>query len=975
MPSRPHLLAVATIVALATATAAPAQPTALAEGIQIRRVTQVGSRSVRLARDPTDGEVYLLSQAGVLFRVKGLTDPAGGSLEVTSTAADYGGHAPLGLGIGPDGTFYIADNDKADGHNTVSILKGVVDVATGRRVWSVLARTEPYPISDTAFDHDVSAIAVGPDNRYLYVNSGSRTDHGEEQSNGGRFPGLREIPLTSAIWRLPTGGEGFILPNDESALRAAGYLFADGIRNTFDLGFAPNGDLIGVENGPDRDTPEEINWLREGQHYGFPWRMADEDNPQRFAGYDPASDRLVRDRSTAFRLGSYHDDPGFPPPPAGVTFIDPIPNGGPDADQFRDPVDGQVKDGSDLGLVVRTLTPHRSPLGLVFDADRATAEPYRGDAFVLNIGDAIAPDLGEPFPRDNDLLHVELSKNGSDYEARVRRIVAGFRGPIDAVMVGNRIYVLEFAFSGTRDLWEVTLPAAPAAERDAEDTSVELAADHAGWGWEALVLRNDLIELAVVPSIGGRVMQYDLDGHPSVFVNPLETGNTYAPADGAPWHNFGGYKTWPAPQDRWGWPPPPTLDAGAYAAEVTADTPDSVVVTVTSPVERWQTPGLRFTRRLSIYPHTSRVRVAQTLVNEGGSAQTWSVWDVTQAIVHHAGEGDDDSFRVYLPLNPDSRYGARSVRVSAESGAWLGEVADGIFGARYRPDNAKLFADPADGWVCYADERDGYTFCKTFGIDPAAAYPDDGARVEVWVNADPPYLEVEVLGPLAQVAAGGGSHTFVEQWWATRMRGPVRAVSEAGAVARSLDADRLTGELSGTYGVFHRGWATVALLDGRGGQVGAGRRHPVTPAETFALRETVSFPAAAVRAVVRLEAASGEVIGELDRLELPVATSVADASQSQPDHAALGQAYPNPFNASVTLPFSMPWPAADAQVTVYNLLGERVRALATGPLEGGEHRVTWDGRDERGAAIASGVYVVRLRAGPWVLQRKVMLLR
>ena len=49
----------------------------------------------------------------------------------------------------------------------------------------------------------------------------------------------------------------------------------------------------------DRDDSEELNWLREGHHYGFPWRMGLNETPQQFADYDPAEDLLLNPASYA----------------------------------------------------------------------------------------------------------------------------------------------------------------------------------------------------------------------------------------------------------------------------------------------------------------------------------------------------------------------------------------------------------------------------------------------------------------------------------------------------------------------------------------------------------------------------------------------------------------------------------------------------------------------------------------------------
>jgi len=153
--------------------------------------------------------------------------------------------------------------------------------------------------------------------------------------------------LTAKILRVPTSGSNLVLTNDINVLRQGGYVFAEGTRNTFDFAFAPNGDLFGTENGPDRDMSEELNWLRPGLHFGFPWRIGGADNPQQFPSYDPSTDRLLDSRFIAVINGYYHNDPTFPPPP--TNFAEPVFNLGPDADSYRDPADGVVKDSSSQG--------------------------------------------------------------------------------------------------------------------------------------------------------------------------------------------------------------------------------------------------------------------------------------------------------------------------------------------------------------------------------------------------------------------------------------------------------------------------------------------------------------------------------------------------------------------------------------------------------------------------------------------------
>src|SRR6266545_7004950 len=302
-------------ILLAAVTAIQSAPVVLNTNLQIRLVlnTTTGSgNSGRIAKDPRNNQLYYSRMNGDIYQVN-LQPGSGSTSNRVYTSANHGiSSSAQGMAIGPDGTIYIVGNTTTNsGNNTFArIMKGVPD-GGGGRTWSLLAKTEPYPRSRTAFDHVFNGVVVSPDGNDIYVNSGSRTDHGEVQSVGGLYPGAREVALTAKIFRLPAGGSNLLLANDITALRSAGYVFAEGTRNSFDLAFAPNGDLFATENGPDRDMSEELNWLRPGLHYGFPWRIGGADNPQQFPDYDPGTDRLLDPRFIAVQSGFYQNDPRF----------------------------------------------------------------------------------------------------------------------------------------------------------------------------------------------------------------------------------------------------------------------------------------------------------------------------------------------------------------------------------------------------------------------------------------------------------------------------------------------------------------------------------------------------------------------------------------------------------------------------------------------------------------------------------------
>lgn len=103
-------------------------------------------------------------------------------------------------------------------------------------------------------------------------------------------------------------------------------------------------------------------------------------------------------------------------------------------------------------------------------------------------------------------------------------------------------------------------------------------------------------------------------------------------------------------------------------------------------------------------------------------------------------------------------------------------------------------------------------------------------------------------------------------------------------------------------------------------------------------------------------------------------TSAAVKSDMTPKAFSLTQNVPNPFNPATQIAFDI---AGDGPVnlTVYNLLGQRVRALVDERRVAGHYVVTWDGKDEVGRPAATGMYLYRLTAPGFIQTRKMMLLR
>ncbi len=124
-----------------------------------------------------------------------------------------------------------------------------------------------------------------------------------------------------------------------------------------------------------------------------------------------------------------------------------------------------------------------------------------------------------------------------------------------------------------------------------------------------------------------------------------------------------------------------------------------------------------------------------------------------------------------------------------------------------------------------------------------------------------------------------------------------------------------------------------------------------------------------------LTIAGGVQDGFIAKMDVSVATAAEDEIQSPlPSEFALSQNHPNPFNPTTTIEYRLA-KTAPVNLTIYNLLGQHVRTLIAHDQQVGRHQVIWDGRDDSGQGVASGIYFYRLQVGSVFETRKMTLLK
>ncbi len=372
------------------------------DGLQVRVVVKLGppdvdNQPVRVQPHPKNGLFYVLYKDGEIV----LVDPDQGTKKTIldrtqyfrKDAASY--VQALGLHIAADGRFYVVINERLDKEKPKRshvVLYRMSDpdaqgVPAKRQEW--LSFDHPYGVG--WFNHGACHIASGPDG-LLYLSVGARTDHGETgkewKTPDPDVDTHGETPLTACMLRIDPKAE---TPKLE--------VYCRGLRNSFGFDWDDKGRLIATENGPDADHPEELNWLREGRHYGFPYRFGNQALPM------------------------YKD---AVPAPEGLIFEKPIANLGPA---------GRPGDAKEY-----TFHPHSSPSGVAFYRGGTLPAKYEGGFFIARFGNFLGKTLV-----GFDLLHVRLVDKDGELAAEMTTILEKLQRPIDLCQWKGKIYILEYS--------------------------------------------------------------------------------------------------------------------------------------------------------------------------------------------------------------------------------------------------------------------------------------------------------------------------------------------------------------------------------------------------------------------------------------------------------------------------------------------------------------------------------------------------
>ena len=247
------------------------------------------------------------------------------------------------------------------------------------------------------------------------------------------------------------------------------------------------------------------------------------------------------------------------------------------------------------------------------------------------------------------------------------------------------------------------------------------------------------IGLQIDAGVGGRIVELSFAGR-----------NLLLPSSGHA-QNYGS-TLWTSPQSQWGWPPPPQIDADPYRASIDGEW--LVLEGEPSPAL-----GIAVTKSFRM-GGDGNATIRYRLTNRGTEPVSVAPWEVTR--VERKG-------LTFFPL------GARIYDVPGFAPLPFSRAGEVVFidhGTRFT-DNRKLYADSGKGWLAHAGE--GFVFVKRFERAPGGSRAPGEAEIEIYVNADPPYVELEQQGPFSVIAPGSETLWSVD-WQVLRLPAGVRPV-------------------------------------------------------------------------------------------------------------------------------------------------------------------------------------------------------
>jgi len=257
-------------------------------------------------------------------------------------------------------------------------------------------------------------------------------------------------------------------------------------------------------------------------------------------------------------------------------------------------------------------------------------------------------------------------------------------------------------------------------------------------------ISNEKVQITVDVEVGGRVIQYALNGN-NVLFDKTSGNYKYSGPDGGRC-DFGPEKIAPPRPETW---------LGSW--ELLEKSPN--YIKIKSQVAK--AAGVQLIREFTLDPNSSQLTFTQNIINVSNSPKRYCHWSRTF--------GEPNGICL-APLNPNSRFPKGYIVYTADNkldfmpeGGRNEAVRDGILEISGPPENPKIVTDASEGWLAYIT-RDHQLFVKKFEIFPDKIYGEmTAATVSLWYSAEG-ICEIEPIGPWMWIDPGK-SIAFTEHWY------------------------------------------------------------------------------------------------------------------------------------------------------------------------------------------------------------------
>jgi len=264
-------------------------------------------------------------------------------------------------------------------------------------------------------------------------------------------------------------------------------------------------------------------------------------------------------------------------------------------------------------------------------------------------------------------------------------------------------------------------------------------------------LSNKSVRVVLTPSLGGRVLKYELNGLNILYVDSAQNGLTEKPkgmykGPSAGRFDFGPTRVIPKHDNLW-W--------GMWTSEITGNYAARLI----SQIDK--ATGVQLIRDFELDPESSKLKITQTILNKSNETKRYCFWGRT--FVKGGGA-------TFVPLNASSRfpkkylaYGdQKEIFFDPEDEANL-KVEKNVFVLNKESAYKKYVMDGEEGWMAYLS-TDNQLFVKKFEVFPDKVYAEMTAcTMSVWFSEDQ-IVEIEPMGPWEWIEAGESS-SFVEEWY------------------------------------------------------------------------------------------------------------------------------------------------------------------------------------------------------------------